>query len=299
MTMTKIHSATDTATGIRIGELTPFIGAEVTGATYEDLQDPALWEQLTALLHERELVVVRSLDITPKQQIVLASRLGRPVPFLMAKYRHPDHEEIMISSNARKNNLAIGVARVGNFWHQDSSYQRTAPPYTMLHGIDVPGTSGHTLYANAADVYDRLPEEWKLKVEGRTAVHTVSKRQRISPEHAGLSIAEFRALVEEQHPPVEHPLIKTDPTTGRRYVYGAPEYMERVIGFDANENAEFFALLDRLIQDPARVYEHRWTPRDLVIWKCELTYHAATPVQPGVDRTVHRVSIGAREPWAA
>ncbi|MFB4424368.1 TauD/TfdA dioxygenase family protein [Streptomyces sp. QL37] len=297
--MTMTAPETDAATGIRINDLTPFIGAELTGVTYEDLQDSGLWDKVSTLLHERELVVIRSLDITSEQQIELASRIGRPKPFLMAKYRHPEHEEIMISSNAKKNDMAIGVARVGNFWHQDSSYQEGAPPYTMLHGIDVPGTSGHTLYANAADVYDRLPQEWKEKIEGRTAVHTVSKRQRISEKHAGLSIAEFKALVEVEYPPVQHPLVKTDPTTGRRYVYGAPEYMERVIGFDANENEEFFALLNRLIQDPAHVYEHRWTPRDLVIWKCELTYHAATAVEPGVDRTVHRVSIEARDPWAA
>ncbi|MGW4901385.1 TauD/TfdA dioxygenase family protein [Streptomyces albidoflavus] len=285
--------------GIAINDLTPFIGAEVTGATYADLVDSPLWDDVNRLLHQRELVVIRSLDIAPHQQIELARRIGRPVPFLMAKYRHPDHEEIMISSNATKNNMAVGVARVGNFWHQDSSYQKEAPPYTMLHGIQVPGTSGHTLYASAADVYDRLPEEWKEKIEGRVAVHTVAKRQRISAEHAGLSIAEFTALVREQYPSVEHPLVKTDPTTGRRYLYGAPEYMDHVVGFDANENEAFFALLDELIRDPARVYEHRWTPRDLVVWKCELTYHAATPVEPGVDRTVHRVSIGARNTWEA
>ncbi|MFF3291693.1 TauD/TfdA dioxygenase family protein [Streptomyces sp. NPDC003023] len=284
---------------MQTNDITPFIGSELTGVTYEDLGRPENWEKVATLLHERELVVIRSLDITPEQQIELAGRLGRPKAFLMAKYRHPEHEEIMISSNKQKNNKAVGVARVGNFWHQDSSYMKDVAPYTMLHGVEVPGTSGHTLYANACDVYDRLPEEWKEKVEGRTAVHTVSKRQRISADHAGLSIAEFKALVEQEYPPVEHPLVKTDKSTGRRYLYGAPEYMERVVGFDANENEAFFAVLDQLIQDPAHVYTHRWTPRDLVIWKTETTYHAATAVEPGVDRLVHRVSIDEREAWAA
>jgi taurine dioxygenase len=284
---------------MQIKDITPFIGSELTGVSYEDLREPANWEKVTTLLHERELIVVRRLELMPEQQIELARRLGRPTPFLMAKYRHPEHEEIMISSNAQKNNRPIGVARVGNFWHQDSSYQKDPAPYTMLHGVDVPGTSGHTLYANACDVYDRLPEEWKRKIEGRIGRHTVSKRQRIAPEHAGLSIAEFKALVESEYPAVEHPLVKTDETTGRRYIYGAPEYMERVVGFDANENEAFFALLDRLIQDPGHVYSHQWTPKDLVIWKTETTYHAATAVEPGVNRTVHRVSIEARDAWAA
>ncbi|MGA5134799.1 TauD/TfdA dioxygenase family protein [Streptomyces olivoreticuli] len=284
---------------MQIKDITPFIGAEMTGVDYEDLRRPEIFRQLAELVHRRELAVVRGLDITPKQQIELASRLGRPVPFLMAKYRHPEHEEIMISSNAMKANRPVGVARVGNFWHQDSSYMKDPAPYTMLHGVDVPSTSGHTLYASALDVYDRLPQEWKEKIAGRTALHTVSKRQRISPEHVGLSIAELKALVELEYPMTEHPLVRQDPTSGRPYLYGAPEYMDSVVGFDANENAEFFALIDRLIQDPDRVYTHRWTTDDLVVWKTATTYHAATAIEPGATRTVHRVSIEEDGQWPA
>ncbi|MFD3874610.1 TauD/TfdA dioxygenase family protein [Streptomyces sp. NPDC058623] len=284
---------------MQVNELTPFIGSEMTGVSHADLQQQEVFDRLTEILHQRELVVVRGLDITPRQQIELASRIGKPVPFLMAKYRHPEHEEIMISSNATKANRPVGVARVGNFWHQDSSYMKDAAPYTMLHGVEVPSTSGHTLYANACDVYDRLPQEWKEKIAGRTALHTVTKRYRITPEHAGLSIAELRALVETQHPKVEHALVQHDPATGRPYLYGAPEYMDSVVGFDANENEQFFAVIDRLIQDPERVYTHRWGTNDLVVWKTATTYHAATAIEPGASRTVHRVSIEAGGPWAA
>ncbi|MCZ7460690.1 TauD/TfdA dioxygenase family protein [Streptomyces sp. WMMC940] len=284
---------------MEIKEITPFIGSEVTGATYEDLQSPEVFDQLMGLVHQRELLVVRRLGITPEQQIELATRVGKPVPFLMAKYRHPEHPEIMISSNAMKANRPVGIARVGNFWHQDSSYMKDPAPYTMLHGVDVPSTSGHTLYASAVDVYDRLPQEWKDKIAGRTALHTVTKRQRISAEHVGLSIAEFKELVGQEYPPIEHPLVRQDPYTGRSYLYGAPEYMDSVVGFDANENAEFFELVNRLVQDPERVYTHRWSTNDLVVWKTATTYHSATAVEPGATRTVHRVSIEEGEQWAA
>ncbi|MCM2578521.1 TauD/TfdA dioxygenase family protein [Streptomyces meridianus] len=284
---------------MQIKELSPSIGSEMTGVTYEDLQRPEVFDQLADMVQRRELAVVRGLDITPEQQIALASRAGRPVPFVLAKYRHPDHEQIMISSNAMRANKPIGVARVGNFWHQDSSFVKDPAPFTMLHGVDVPSDSGHTLFASACDVYDRMPQEWKDKIAGRTALHTVTKRRRISEEHVGLSIAELKALIDEQHPKVEHPLVRTDVVTGRPYVYGAPEYMDSVVGFDANENAEFFALLDSLIQDPEHVYTHRWTMNDLVVWKTATTFHAATDVEPGVNRTVHRVSIEEDGQWAA
>lgn len=197
----------------------------------------------------------------------------------------------MISSNEKRNDKPIGVARVGNFWHQDSSYTAAPAPYTMLHGVNVPSTSGHTKFASAADVFRRLPDEWKTKLADRAGLHTVSKRLRITADHVGLSVAEFRALAEVEHPKVEHLVINKDARTGRQYVYGAPEYMDSVIGFDANDNAAFFALLDELIQDEEYVYTHRWTQHDLVIWKTRTTYHIATEVEEGVGRTVHRISV--------
>ncbi|WP_239376478.1 TauD/TfdA family dioxygenase [Frankia sp. Cj5] len=276
---------------MRISDITPFIGAELADTTYADLIQPDVFAELVRVLRERELVVVRGLELTPRQQINLASCLGRPVPFVIEKYRHPEFIEIMISSNEVKNNKPVGVARVGNFWHQDSSFIANPAPYTMLHGVTVPSTSGHTLLANAADVYDRMPREWQEKIEGRIGLASVAKRLRIRPEHVGLSVAEFRALADIEHPKVEHPLVRVDPFTKRKYLYGSPEYLDSVIGFDANENEAFFAVINSLLRDEEHVYTHRWTRNDLVIWKTATTYHAATEVEPGAARTVHRISI--------
>lgn len=277
----------------------PFVGVEYTGVDYDDLQDPALWAELVDSLHAHDVVVVRSIDLTPHQQIELARRLGSPVPFVISKYRHPEFEEIMISSNEQKDGKPVGVARVGNFWHQDSTFVADPAPFTMLHGVNVPSTSGHTRFASAVDVYERLSEEWRARLADRTGNHTVSKRLRIRPEHVGLSAAEFRAQAEHEHPPVQHPVICKDEQTGRAYVYGSREYMDGVEGFDPNDNEAFFSMLDELITDESHVYTHQWTPNDLVIWKTRTTYHIATEVEPGVGRTVHRVSIEAADSDAA
>ncbi|HVK25685.1 MAG TPA: TauD/TfdA family dioxygenase [Actinokineospora sp.] len=279
---------------MKISQITPFIGAELSGVDYAALAEPDVFAELVNALHQHELVIVRGLELTPRQQIDLAGLLGKPVPFVIQKYRHPEFEEIMISSNELKGDKPVGVARVGNFWHQDSTFVADPAPYTMLHGVNAPSTTGHTLFANAADVYDRLPQEWKNRIKGRVGLGSVAKRLRIRPEHVGLSVAEFRALAEIEHPKVEHDLVKIDPHTGREYLFGSPEYLDSVIGFDANENEAFFAVIDALLADDDHVYTHRWTQNDLVIWKTATTYHAATAVEPGVPRTMHRVSIEAR-----
>jgi len=281
---------------MKIEQITPFIGAEMSDVTFEDLARPEHTAVLVDALDQHELVVIRSIDLSPEQQIDLARRIGTPVPFVLTRYRHPDHPEIMISSNEVKANKPVGVARVGNFWHQDSTFVADPAPYTMLHGVNVPSTTGHTLFASAKDVYDRIPAVWKTKLDGRTGVHTVAKRLRIAEQHVGLSVAELLAHTDEKHPRVRHPLIRTEPVTGRRYLYGSREYMHSVLGFDANDNEAFFSLTDELIQDPDHVYTHRWTQQDLVMWKTATTFHAATAVTPGVPRTVHRISIAAGTP---
>ncbi|MCX5149833.1 TauD/TfdA family dioxygenase [Streptomyces sp. NPDC048550] len=274
-------------------DLTPFIGVEYTGLTHAELSRPEVFEDLRDSLHRRDLVVVRGIDLTPEQQIELAARLGRPVPFLLADWRHPDFAEILVSSNERRAGRPVGIERVGHFWHQDSSFDADPSAYTVLHGVNVPQDCGHTVFASAADVYDRLPREWQTLLEGRVAVHTLTKQQRIAPEHVGLSIAEVRALVARQYPAVEHPVVRRDPHTGRRFLYAARAYTDRVTGLDANRNEEFFDLVDTLLADPDHTYTHQWTPHDLLLWKTATTYHVATDLPPGVSRTVHRVSVAA------
>ncbi|MBT2508652.1 TauD/TfdA family dioxygenase [Streptomyces sp. ISL-98] len=274
-------------------QLTPYIGVEFTGVTFDDVRRPEVFDAVVDALHQRDLVVVRNVNMTPEQQIELASRIGSPVPFVLKDWRHPSFDEILVSSNEWKNNKPLGVPRVGNFWHQDSSFSERPSEYTMLHGVNVPQDYGHTLFASACDVYDRLPETWQAKLEGRIGLHTLSKQQRIAEEHVGLSIAEMRALVAQQHPAVEHPVVRRDAFTGRPYLYAAREYMDSVAGLDANDNEAFFDLVETLLQDPAHVYTHRWTPRDLLVWKTSTTYHMATDLPPGISRTVHRVSIAA------
>jgi taurine dioxygenase len=274
---------------MRTRELSDFIGTEVTGVTSRDLTGRRALDEVLDLVHRSELVVVRDIELTPAQQVLLAARIGRPVP--LRRQSHPEHQEIMVLSNEIRDGKPVGVARAGNFWHQDSSCTPAPETYTLLHAVEVPSTTGHTLFASAVDVYDRLPGEWKDRVAGRTALHTAAKRLRIGPEHVGLSIAELRQRVADDYPRVPHALVRHDPHTGRRFLYGAPEFLDSVVGFSDQENEEFLALIDGLIQDPDHVYTHRWHPRDLVLWKTATTYHSATELAPGTLRRVHRVSI--------
>lgn len=276
---------------MRIEKVSNYIGAEIHDFSIRDIRVPEVRDRVLHALHENELLIFKGLDISPGEQVELARVIGEPVPFVMSQYRHPEHPEIMISSNEVVNGKAYGVPRVGNFWHQDSSYTDNPTTYTLLHGINIPRWSGDTLFSSAGNVYDRLSQHWKDKISGRDAVHTVRKRFKIRPEHAGYSITELMKKADELHPPVTHPLVKIDPYTKLPYLYGAKDYLDYVIGFDANENQEFLNLVEELVTDPGHGYRHKWTKGDLLLWKTETAYHAVTDVEDNQSRTVHRVAV--------
>jgi hypothetical protein len=148
----------------RCTKTSPYIGVEFTGVTIDDVRRPEVFDALVDALHQRDLVVVRNVNMTPEQQIELASRIGSPVPFVLKDWRHPEFDEILVSSNEWKNNKPLGVPRVGNFCTRTRPSASVRPSTRwMLHGVNVPQDCGHTLFASACDVYDRLPDMWQAK----------------------------------------------------------------------------------------------------------------------------------------
>ncbi len=72
------------------------------------------------------------------------------------------------------------------------------------------------------------------------------------------------------------PLVKVHPVTGRKTLCTG-RHAYRIPGM---EDTEAQAFLDDLIESacqPPRLYLHRWTPGDLVIWDNRCVLHRARP----------------------
>lgn len=275
--------------------ITDGFGTEYVGLTAEQLTDPTTVADIVDALETTHLVVIRRTPLSPEQQIELARQIGQPVPFNISRYRHPEYPELMISSNVFKDGKPIGVARVGNFWHQDSTYLPEPPEYTLLQGVQVPDGYGDTLFASAIKVLEALPADLRERAAQSTATHLHSRRFRMRPEHVGMSLPEFRAAVDREYPAAVHELTPVDEPTGQRYAYGSYGYTEAVDQFDANDNERWFDAVEEFLANPANIYRHQWTPGDLVMWKTRITFHSATELPADAGRIVHRVSITKRD----
>jgi len=78
-----------------------------------------------------------------------------------------------------------------------------------------------------------------------------------------------------QMPSVRHPLIQTNPVTGRKsMMIGA--HASGIVGWTVEGGRALLAELLELATRPAHTYRHDWRTGDLIIWDNRAALHRAT-----------------------
>ena len=98
--------------------------------------------------------------------------------------------------------------------------------------------------------------------------------------------------------PVEHPLVRTHPVTGRKALYVAEGECVGILGMD---DAEAKSLIDELashVVDERFHFRHRWALHDLVIWdNCQLQHLAIKDYALPLRRLMHRTQVKGTAPF--
>ncbi|MFN0072402.1 MAG: TauD/TfdA dioxygenase family protein [Chloroflexota bacterium] len=156
--------------------------------------------------------------------------------------------------------------RLGNrLWHTDASFQDPAGRYSMLHAREVPSVRADTEFADLKSAYDALDDETKELIANLRAHHSIAySRQRLGFEFSEAEAAKLAGAV--------HPLVRTNPRTGRQSLYIA-SHASRVIDWPLPEGRLLLAdLMDHATSTAFR-YTHQWRKGDLVIWDNLATMH--------------------------
>ena len=103
--------------------------------------------------------------------------------------------------------------------------------------------------------YERLSPAWKDRIANLRAVHNLdfSRTRRHGRD----------LMTEEQQreaPPVDHPIVRVHPETGRECLY-LGDHAEYIVGMAYDEGRELIEELNALAVHPDLSYEHRWQPR--------------------------------------
>jgi taurine dioxygenase len=138
--------------------------------------------------------------------------------------------------------------------------------------------------------YETLPAELKKAVAGKTAVHDASTNSAGMLRKGYKQVTDVREVVG-----AHHPLVRTDPKSGRKALFLGRRPNSYVLGLDV---AESDALLDALwahATQPRFAMCHEWQVGDLLMWNNLSVLHRRDPFDPKSRRVMHRSQIKGNE----
>lgn len=273
---------------ISLRPLSPTIGAEVEGVSLADDLDETLQEELSRALLEWKVLFFRHQDITREQQARFARRWG-PLehhPFArLRSFGQPEKAPEVL--RLEKGADAKGTE---NVWHSDVTWRVNPSLGSVLRAIEVPPVGGDTLFADMAAAYDLLPAEVRERIDGLHAVHDW-----IDTFGRGMDSATRDAL-RPDFPPVEHPVVRRHPETGRRTLYVNGAFTQRIVGLDPAESHALLAVLYAQATLPELQCRFRWQPGDVAFWDNRATQHYAASDYYPQRRVMERITIVGDRP---
>lgn len=156
-----------------------------------------------------------------------------------------------------------------NVWHADVTFRERPALGAVLQLHEVPPLGGDTMWADMAAAYDNLPQEMKDRVDGATAVHD------FIPGFARFYPPERLVPLQDAFPPVEHPVVRTHPETGRRLLFVNTSFTTRITGMDREESDRLLRYLTQQAHVPEYQVRFRWQPGDVAFWDNRATQHYA------------------------
>jgi alpha-ketoglutarate-dependent 2,4-dichlorophenoxyacetate dioxygenase len=155
-------------------------------------------------------------------------------------------------------------------WHTDGSQLQPPTRVSVLHARVLPPVPPPTEYADMRAAWEALPAYKQAEVEKLSVVHSIAW----SREQIGFTDINPESL--KLRPPVVHPLVRTNPVTGRKSLYLA-SHASHPVGWPVAEGRAYIHELVAHATQLQFVYSHAWSPDELVMWDDRWTMHRATP----------------------
>jgi alpha-ketoglutarate-dependent taurine dioxygenase len=245
-------------------------GAVVTGVSLAGLNDRT-WDRLHGAWLELALLVFPGQHLSHADQLAFARRFGE-IELLGGR------EIVPVSNVAPDGNFrdesddGMKIIKGNMGWHCDSTYMPLQAKGAVFTAEVVPSSGGETGWADMRAAYDALDSERRAQVHRLAAHHSLYYSQ----SKVGHSPAAGSGYGFHDDDPPLRPLVKVHPETGRRsLLIGRHAY--DIPGMDADESERFLTELVEWACRPPRVYHHRWTPGDAVLWDNRCLLHRSRP----------------------
>ena len=260
-------------------------GAIVTGVSLVDMDDKTFKTLYQAFL-EYGFLVLPEQFLSEQQNIEFGKRFGELEFGALPLANQHRNDDGSFSTLVKLDSQRMRTNRGNEAWHTDSTYWPVSSKCAMLSALKVPKVGGQTELADMRAGYASLPTDLQEQIESLSAYHSTEFSQANDlgdfPERDKNSIYHGEAYL--------RPLVKVHPETGvknlfiGRHAFGIP-------GLSRQRSRELLAqLLEHVVDEPTRVYQHQWREGDLLVWDNRALLHRARPY----DYSEPRVLIGTR-----
>jgi taurine dioxygenase len=283
---------------LEVRRLSATIGAELRGV---DLKEPLSAETVAAIraaLLEHKVIFFPEQHLEPAEHVAFARYFGELTPahpIIPGIPGFPEVFEIDYTAVAQFGKAGVKERNDDLAWHTDVTFMRQPPLGSILNAVVIPPAGGDTLFADQRAAYEGLSDTMRSFVDTLTAEHSgkrqfggiLEKRKR-GNQWEGADIVDLE--------PVEHPVVRTHPETGKRSLFVNPGFTTRITGLS---RAESRALLDFLYEHSTRheyTVRYHWKTGDLGFWDNRVTQHSVVRDFGSQPRVIQRVTIHGDAP---
>ncbi|KAK3365554.1 hypothetical protein B0T24DRAFT_392898 [Lasiosphaeria ovina] len=305
-------------------DVTAVIGREFPNLQISEiLHDDSKIRDLAILVSQRGVLFFRNQDLNIDDQKLLGQRLGELTgkPETSKLHRHAlsnskrgiavdengrlDDEVSIISSEQNRKFYADRAAQnskkiASEGWHADITFENIPSDYAILKIVQPPSdVGGDTLWASGYEVYDRLSPAFQKLAEGLTATHYQPRFVQVKDAFGAELIDDYRGAPENKGLDFKavHPVIRTNPVTGWKSVFGAGHQVEAgwindVTHRESEIIKDYFKQL--ITENHDLQVRFRWNKNDLAIWDNRSVFHTATYDYAGKRQGNRVVSLGEK-----
>jgi alpha-ketoglutarate-dependent 2,4-dichlorophenoxyacetate dioxygenase len=281
---------------ISLKPLHPHFVAEAIGV---DLRSPLSVKDISFIeeaMDRHAVLVWHGQPFSEDEQVAFARQFGTLDIGLRKAYGGGNrfgHAELIDISNVDMGGEVTGRAHpktisnlANQLWHSDSSFQQPAAKYSMLSAVVLPERGGETEFCDLRAAYDALPEDLKREIADLKSEHYAFQTRMWLGDT--FTDRQLKTL-----PPVEWPLVRTHPGSGRKALWvGA--HATHIVGRALGEGRILLADLLEHATQRQLVHRHSWRVGDLVMWDNRCVLHRGRRFDLSQPRELRRTTTEDR-----
>ena len=242
-------------------------------------------------LHEHQVLFFPGAGLTGDEQLAFGRCFGEVAIFPMSRLRGSTEPTVQVITDGPDSPPEADA------WHTDVTWSADPPRYALLQAEVVPERGGDTLWASMTAAYDALSPVMQDLLAGLEVVHDNTSFIAAVRRKTGGAIDDLLDQLREAYPPVRHPLVRTNPDTGRRALFLGGDFMRGIAGMRDDESRVLLDFLARHVEDARFHCRWRWQPGDLAVWDEASTNHRSAGDHFPQVRSMRRIEIAGDRPY--